>query len=119
VCEGSEVRPVRAAGHDTTAHIVQDWDKGSDNFAKDRPSLGLCVFLSNKRRTTQITHRTRNASLHQKHGHVSRMACITPICALALHFSMCSFAHWRKASTIASFDTIVSGHAEGIDVVIR
>src|ERR1700741_4483428 len=25
-------RPVRAAGHDTTAHIVEDRDKGSDNF---------------------------------------------------------------------------------------
>jgi hypothetical protein len=30
--------------------------------------------------------RKRSAGFHQKHGHVSRMACITPIRALALHF---------------------------------
>ena len=57
--------------------------------------------------------------LHQKHGHVSRMACITPVCALALHFSRCWFAHSRKASTIASCDTNDFGHAEGIDIVIK
>src|SRR5262245_32201231 len=65
------------------------------------------------------THRQCNASFHQKHGHVSRMACITPICALTLHFSMCWFAHSLKASTIAPFDTNDFGHAEGIDIAIK
>jgi hypothetical protein len=37
-------RPVRAAGHDTTAHIVEDWDKGSDNFAKDPPNATVSGF---------------------------------------------------------------------------
>jgi hypothetical protein len=64
-------------------------------------------------------HTQRNAGFHQKHGQVSRMACITPICALALHFSMCSFAHSRKASTIASFDTNDFGHAKETDIVIK
>jgi len=37
-------RPVRAAGHDTTAHIVEDWAKGSDNFAKDPPNATVSAF---------------------------------------------------------------------------
>jgi hypothetical protein len=45
------------------------------------------------------------------------MACITPIRALALHFSRCSLAHWLKASTIASFDTNDFGHAEGLALI--
>jgi hypothetical protein len=30
-------RPVRAAGHDLTAHVIEDWTKGHDNFAEDPP----------------------------------------------------------------------------------
>ena len=37
-------RPVRAAGHDTTAHIVEDWSKGSDSFAKDAPNATVSAF---------------------------------------------------------------------------
>jgi hypothetical protein len=37
-------RPVRAAGHDTTVHIVEDWDKGSDNFSKDPPNATVSGF---------------------------------------------------------------------------
>lgn len=37
-------RPVRAAGHDTTAHIIEDWNKGSDNFAKDPPNATVSGF---------------------------------------------------------------------------
>jgi hypothetical protein len=37
-------RPVRAAGHDTTAHVVEDWNKGSDNFAKDPPNATVSAF---------------------------------------------------------------------------
>lgn len=37
-------RPVRAAGHDTTAHIIEDWSKGSDSFAKDPPNATVSVF---------------------------------------------------------------------------
>src|SRR5215472_17524122 len=62
---------------------------------------------------------THKASFHQKHGHVSCMACITPVSALALQFSRCWFAHSLKASTIASFDTNDFGHAEEIDLVTK
>ena len=35
---------MRATGHDTTAHIVEDWDKGSDNFSKDPPNATVSGF---------------------------------------------------------------------------
>src|SRR5262245_61725230 len=37
-------RPVRAAGHDLTSHVVEDWAKGSDNFAKDPPNATVSGF---------------------------------------------------------------------------
>jgi hypothetical protein len=37
-------RPVRAAGHDATAHVIEDWNKGSDNFAKDPPNATVSAF---------------------------------------------------------------------------
>jgi hypothetical protein len=37
-------RPVRSAGHDLTAHIVEDWSNGSDSFTKDPPNATLSVF---------------------------------------------------------------------------
>jgi hypothetical protein len=37
-------RPVRAAGHDLTSRIVEDWNKGSDNFAKDPPNATVSGF---------------------------------------------------------------------------
>jgi hypothetical protein len=37
-------RPVRAAGHDLRAHIIEDWAKGSDNFAKDPPNATVSGF---------------------------------------------------------------------------
>jgi hypothetical protein len=37
-------RPVRAAGHDTTSHIIDDWATGSDNFAKDPPNATVSAF---------------------------------------------------------------------------
>jgi len=37
-------RPVRAAGHDLTARIVEDWGDGSDNFAKDPPNATVSGF---------------------------------------------------------------------------
>jgi hypothetical protein len=37
-------RPVRAAGHDLTAHIVEDWGAGSDSFAQDPPNATVSVF---------------------------------------------------------------------------
>jgi hypothetical protein len=35
---------VRAAGHDLTAHVIEDWGKGSDNFAKDPPNATVSGF---------------------------------------------------------------------------
>lgn len=37
-------RPVRSAGHDLTARIIEDWGNGSDNFAKDPPNATVSVF---------------------------------------------------------------------------
>ena len=37
-------RPVRAAGHDLTANIIEDWNKGSDNFDKDPPNTTVSSF---------------------------------------------------------------------------
>ena len=37
-------RPVRAAGHDLTSRIVEDWGHGSDNFAKDPPNATVSAF---------------------------------------------------------------------------
>jgi hypothetical protein len=37
-------RPVRAAGHDLTAHVIEDWGNGSDNFAKDPPNATVSGF---------------------------------------------------------------------------
>jgi hypothetical protein len=37
-------RPVRAAGHDLTSNIVDDWNKGSDNFASDPPNATVSAF---------------------------------------------------------------------------
>lgn len=37
-------RPVRAAGHDLTAHIIDDWGAGPDNFVSDPPNATVSVF---------------------------------------------------------------------------
>lgn len=37
-------RPVRAAGHDLTSRIVEDWGNGSDNFASDPPNATVSGF---------------------------------------------------------------------------
>src|SRR5262245_19325267 len=37
-------RPVRAAGHSQTAHIIEDWGSGSDNFAQNPPNATISVF---------------------------------------------------------------------------
>lgn len=37
-------RPVRAAGHDLTSRIVEDWATGSDNFSQDPPNATVSGF---------------------------------------------------------------------------
>jgi len=37
-------RPVRAAGHDLTARIVEDWGNGTDSFSDDPPNATVSVF---------------------------------------------------------------------------
>jgi len=39
-------RPVRAAGHVTTAEFISQWAQGSDNFAKDPPNATVSVLGS-------------------------------------------------------------------------
>jgi hypothetical protein len=37
-------RPVRAAGHEHTAHIVEEWGSGEDSFAKNPPNATVSGF---------------------------------------------------------------------------
>lgn len=37
-------RPVRAAGHALTKHLIEEWAAGSDSFAKDPPNATVSVF---------------------------------------------------------------------------
>ncbi len=37
-------RPVRAAGHALTTHLIEEWAEGSDSFAKDPPNATVSVF---------------------------------------------------------------------------
>jgi hypothetical protein len=37
-------RPVRAAGHALTAHLLEEWAVGSDSFAKDPPNATISVL---------------------------------------------------------------------------
>lgn len=37
-------RPVRLAGHEPTAMLLEDWGKGNDNFTKDPPNATISVF---------------------------------------------------------------------------
>jgi hypothetical protein len=37
-------RPVRAAGHELTAHVVADWGIGEDSFAKNPPNATVSGF---------------------------------------------------------------------------
>jgi hypothetical protein len=37
-------RPVRAAGHERTAHIVEEWGMGEDSFAKNPPNATVSGF---------------------------------------------------------------------------
>jgi hypothetical protein len=37
-------RPVRAAGHDLTKHVIEDWGQGNDSFAKDPPNATVSAF---------------------------------------------------------------------------
>ncbi len=37
-------RPVRAAGHALTAHLLEEWAQGSDSFGKDPPNATVSVL---------------------------------------------------------------------------
>jgi hypothetical protein len=37
-------RPVRAAGHALTTHLLEEWGTGSDSFAKDPPNATVSAF---------------------------------------------------------------------------
>jgi hypothetical protein len=37
-------RPVRAAGHVLTTHVLEEWGTGSDSFAKDPPNATVSAF---------------------------------------------------------------------------
>src|SRR5262245_57771200 len=37
-------RPVRAAGHALTAHLIEEWGSGSDSFGKDPPNATVSGF---------------------------------------------------------------------------
>src|SRR4051812_13660010 len=37
-------RPVRAAGHALTTHLIEEWATGDDSFGKDPPNATVSVF---------------------------------------------------------------------------
>ncbi len=37
-------RPVRLAGHEPTAKVIEDWASGNDSFSKDPPNATVSVF---------------------------------------------------------------------------
>jgi hypothetical protein len=37
-------RPVRAAGHALTTHLIEEWSSGDDSFGKDPPNATVSVF---------------------------------------------------------------------------
>lgn len=37
-------RPVRAAGHVSTEHLIEEWGTGNDSFAKDPPNATVAVL---------------------------------------------------------------------------
>jgi hypothetical protein len=42
-------RPVRAAGHALTAHLIEEWATGDDSFGKDPPNATVSVFSKTHR----------------------------------------------------------------------
>ncbi len=37
-------RPVRLAGHELTAHLIEEWSSGNDSFGKDPPNATVSAF---------------------------------------------------------------------------
>jgi hypothetical protein len=56
-------RPVRAAGHDLTSRIVEDWSKGSDNFAQDPPNATVSGFSKDGNRVKDAVVVLKNPKL--------------------------------------------------------
>jgi hypothetical protein len=56
-------RPVRAAGHDLTSRIVDDWSKGSDNFAQDPPNATVSGFSKDGARVKDAVVVLKNPKL--------------------------------------------------------
>jgi hypothetical protein len=47
-------RPVRAAGHALTAHLIEEWDDGNDSFGKDPPNATVSVLSSDASSVTDV-----------------------------------------------------------------
>jgi len=47
-------RPVRAAGHALTAHLIEEWDDGSDSFGKDPPNATVSVLSADASSVTDV-----------------------------------------------------------------
>ena len=56
-------RPVRAAGHDLTSRIIEDWSKGSDNFAQDPPNATVSGFSKDGARVKDAVVVLKNPKL--------------------------------------------------------
>jgi hypothetical protein len=56
-------RPVRAAGHDLTSRIVEDWSKGSDNFTQDPPNATVSGFSKDGARVKDAVVVLKNPKL--------------------------------------------------------
>ena len=47
-------RPVRAAGHALTAHLIEEWDDGNDSFGKDPPNATVSVLSADASSVTDV-----------------------------------------------------------------
>jgi hypothetical protein len=56
-------RPVRAAGHDLTSRIIEDWSKGSDNFTQDPPNATVSGFSKDGARVKDAVVVLKNPKL--------------------------------------------------------
>lgn len=56
-------RPVRAAGHVLTAHLLEEWAEGSDSFAKDPPNATVSVLAKDGASVADVVVTLRSPKL--------------------------------------------------------
>jgi hypothetical protein len=60
-------RPMRAAGHDLTAHIIDDWANGAENFASDPPNATVSGYSKDGGKISDAVVVLKTAKLEGDH----------------------------------------------------